>query len=1042
MAENDWLIELTAGLDENKSREQIAKDLEKIIKNLAVALKVGKIELDEKQENTIKAQLDKLAISLKDISVNKGALNSLVAQVNNALSKIEIKGFSITGGNVANQAENVGQQIGDNLLAGASQEINKGSNILDNFIKSLLHIGMEPTFVTNIAEEIQSLDIQIETLKQTTNDKDGLSVKIGGLDSLKNAVEYTARFNTKTGELLDLIKSVSTAQQKAGTTADTFIEKQQKAVAEAKNHLSTIETKLNDKNVAKSLANTNFDTNGLNEQLEKTKAAVQNLGNATKDNFTQAQIEVDNEITALNNLITKLKNAEYAATSLRTKDITTIKVDEGNLLDAFVQKMEQSGHYTNDLKNKVETLKDDLNKVFDANSLTNYLNKLSNLQSEFKKIDATAKTSEIGSKLQANINSEKKILQIYKNELKEAGILTGEVKEQIQNMFYSLSKVDSQNGLIIWRAELKGVKAEIDSVLKSASEFSQKKINRIKFSIDENGEIATKIQSLKNKFTELGLSEDQVADKMSDVNNQLDKLKEAITENDSARIHSQFDELNAALSKTQNVLTLTKSELDSINKNAKLDIKISGLKSDIENLKRINPEISNFKTQINGAEISIESLLNDLSKVNTASDFSVVSNKFTAFKKAAKSAGIATSEFANIIKSQLKQVENAFMQTFSIAAIGMKAISKTKEAITELKEVDTYLTEISKANDKLTAAELKAIGNNSFDVASKYGKAATDYLAGIQEASRAGYANAEGIAELSVAAQGAGDMTAELANQYIIATDKAYKLGGSVEKLTEILDGSNYITNHNAVNMKELAEGMSIVGTQAASFGVEANETTAALGTMIAVTQQSGSEMARAFRGILLNLRQVTDEEEGIDAEGLTKYEEACKALNVSLKETKNGITALRDPMEVLKELSVEYSKLDSNDIRRTNLLNSVGGKLRSNALDALLSNYGMYTKMLEQYAQGAGSMAEEAEKTANSWEGALNRISNTWTDTVQNVADSDAIIAAINGLNGILSVVNNITEALGSWGTIGAGIGIAASIKNVGRDKKYSLIC
>ncbi len=64
----------------------------------------------------------------------------------------------------------------------------------------------------------------------------------------------------------------------------------------------------------------------------------------------------------------------------------------------------------------------------------------------------------------------------------------------------------------------------------------------------------------------------------------------------------------------------------------------------------------------------------------------------------------------------------------------------------------------------------------------------------------------------------------------------------------------------------------------------------------------------------------------------------------------------------------------------------------------------------------------------------------NTCTDTVKNVADSDDIITAINVLNGILSAVNNITGALGSWGTIGAGIGIASSLKNVGRDKMYSL--
>lgn len=505
---------------------------------------------------------------------------------------------------------------------------------------------------------------------------------------------------------------------------------------------------------------------------------------------------------------------------------------------------------------------------------------------------------------------------------------------------------------------------------------------------------------------------------------------------DSATLNSFNEQLRVAKAE----LSKVKSELNSINRNEKLNIKISGLKSNIENLQRISPEIANFKTQINGTAVSVKSLYEDIDKVNTQSDFSVVSAKFTAFKNAAKSAGIVTSEFSSMIRNQLLQVGNAFKQTFSIAALGMAAISKTTRAISELKEIDTYLTEISKANDKLTMIELKDIGSNSFDVASKYGKEATNYLSGIQEASRAGYVNAEGIAELSVAAQGAGDMTAKLANQYIIATDKAYKLGGSVEKLTEILDGSNYITNHNAVNMTELAEGMSIVGSTAASFGVEVDEATAALGTMIATTQQGGSEMARAYRGILLNIRQVTDEEEGIDAEGLNKYEKACKALNVSLKETKNSITSLRDPMEVIKELSIEYSKLESNDVRRTNLLNSVGGKLRANALDALLKNYDMYSQMLEQYAQGTGSMAVEAEKTANSWEGSLNRLSNTWTDTVENIADSDAIINGINGLNDILCVINKITEALGSWGTIGAGIGIASSFKNVGRDKMYFL--
>lgn len=95
--------------------------------------------------------------------------------------------------------------------------------------------------------------------------------------------------------------------------------------------------------------------------------------------------------------------------------------------------------------------------------------------------------------------------------------------------------------------------------------------------------------------------------------------------------------------------------------------------------------------------------------------------------------------------------------------------------------------------------------------------------------------------------------------------------------------------------------------------------------------------------------------------------------------------------------------------------------KLRSTQLDALLRNWDMYEKMLSEYKAGTGSMAVEAEKTANSWEGSLNRLSNTWASVVNNIADSDAVTTSINGLNDILGIINKITSTLGSVGTIAA---------------------
>ena len=443
-------------------------------------------------------------------------------------------------------------------------------------------------------------------------------------------------------------------------------------------------------------------------------------------------------------------------------------------------------------------------------------------------------------------------------------------------------------------------------------------------------------------------------------------------------------------------------------------------------INKINTFLTKNSAITQEAKTKLQGYVDELEKGVNLSRWNEINGKLKETENSMRGLG----KLGANLRNQFKQAAESFAQWLSVSSAIMLLVTKVKQAITELKEVDTLLTEISKANDKLSKSDLAGIGDRSFETASKYGRKATDYLAGVQEMSRAGYQNAEAMGELSVKAQGAGAMTADVANSFIVATDKAYKLNGSLADLTRVMDGINYITNHNAVNMTDLSEGFSIVASTAASFGVEANELSAALGTMAASTQQSGSEVARAFRAILLNIRQVSDEEEGIDAEGLTKYEEACNDLGVSLKKTVDGVQELRDPMEVLGELSKKYKELSDTDIKKVNLLNSVGGKLRATQLDALLRGWEDYEKMLGQFEVGMGSMDTEAAKTAASWEGTWNKVSNTFTDTIGNIANSDAVITLGNVLNGVLVVINGITSALGSFGTIGISV-LALMAKN-----------
>ncbi|WP_285945912.1 phage tail tape measure protein [Thomasclavelia cocleata] len=123
---------------------------------------------------------------------------------------------------------------------------------------------------------------------------------------------------------------------------------------------------------------------------------------------------------------------------------------------------------------------------------------------------------------------------------------------------------------------------------------------------------------------------------------------------------SSLNDFNDQLRVARSELAKIKSETSSVNRNEKVGINVSGLQSQIADLQRISPEIDKFETEINGVKVTVESLLTDLSKVNTQSDFSVVNSKWKAFTNSAKSAGIAITEVAtksDSLKNQVNKIQ-------------------------------------------------------------------------------------------------------------------------------------------------------------------------------------------------------------------------------------------------------------------------------------------------------------------------------------------------------------------------------------------------
>lgn len=180
----------------------------------------------------------------------------------------------------------------------------------------------------------------------------------------------------------------------------------------------------------------------------------------------------------------------------------------------------------------------------------------------------------------------------------------------------------------------------------------------------------------------------------------------------------------------------------------------------------------------------------------------------------------------------------------------------------------------------------------------------------------------------------------------------------------------------------------------------------------------------------------MADETEGIDATGLSRYEKACEALNVKLRETRNGVLSLRDPMEVLGELADAYNRLGNADVRKQNLLEAVGGKETAVQLDALLGQWKTYEQMLGECQSGTGTMAEAAAKSASSWEGSANRLANAWVGFISSIAGSEAVIKATEALSGLLGGLTALAGKMEELPALGTALGAFLTFKNVGVSK------
>lgn len=380
----------------------------------------------------------------------------------------------------------------------------------------------------------------------------------------------------------------------------------------------------------------------------------------------------------------------------------------------------------------------------------------------------------------------------------------------------------------------------------------------------------------------------------------------------------------------------------------------------------------------------------------------------TAVQKASRNAESFNTGMGNVLLTMAK---------FRLASGAINLVATSfKDALGEMKQVDSELATIRKVTGR-TAEEMEKLGGSAYSTASKYGVTAHEYLENVGTFARAGYGDmADTLGELAIKTQLVGDVSADVAAKFLLSADAAYKYGGSAEQLSTVLDKANAVENNFATSIEKLAEGFPIVANVAATANMSIEETIAMLGTITAVTQESGTKAATAARALILNIMgdTTTEIEEGVRLTGeqVEDLQDILWKYSREAMETAQATGKIVDPMEAVAGLAkaAQEGLLTEQELAR--IASDIGGKLRTNQLLALINNWDMFNSQLDTMKGSVGSADAEIGVMLDTWTAKTNQLKNSWTELVATIADTSLIKGGLDFLtNGIQKVTDIIQK-------------------------------
>ena len=382
-------------------------------------------------------------------------------------------------------------------------------------------------------------------------------------------------------------------------------------------------------------------------------------------------------------------------------------------------------------------------------------------------------------------------------------------------------------------------------------------------------------------------------------------------------------------------------------------------------------------------------------------------------------------QLTNILKFN-KKLEDSIPNTLKLM---IQSISDINSALTHLKHT---------AN--ISDSELSLYFSHAAESAQKYGSSIEDLLQVTAELNRQGF-NLPDTRQLTDAIalyQNISDnLSKNEASQSLITALAAFELeAGEAESA---VDKFNELSNNYSINASGINEALS---RSAASFH-EANTDLSKSLSLIAGTNeivQDPSAVGDMWNTVTERVQSTKQE---LDAAG--KSTEGMLDTTAELRDMVQGLTGfnimsdsagtqLKDMYEIVVGIGDKWAELSATDQSR--LLNAFAGGPQNDILSAAFNNAEKIKEIYQSIEfKSDGSAMAENESRMDSVAGKASQLKAKLQELAGTTLSSDMLKGLIDAGTSLLSIVNELIQHFGSFGTligsIAAGKGISNFVKN-----------